>query len=239
MNGIIFERLKLVAQQGIIADLYDLIREDVKLLDHFDELPFVETPLHTAVSAGHIPFVMEIMRLKPSFAKKPDPEGFCPIHLALQNWGELNHDIALQNRRMVIRLLQVDGDLVLVKGKEGMTPLHYAAETDDHILLDEFLSVCPHSIEAVTSRNETALHIALKHNRVEAFKRLERWLRKKRSTNEKFWHSKILNREDEEGNTVLHIAVLKNQPEVSTLQPPFLNYLRTKETIKNLCCECL
>jgi hypothetical protein len=64
------ERLKVVAQQGNIDGFYMLIREDVKLLEHIDELPFVDTPLHIAASVGHIPFAMEMMRLKPSFAKK-------------------------------------------------------------------------------------------------------------------------------------------------------------------------
>ena len=135
------ERLKQVAQHGNIDAFYMLIREDVKLLEAIDELPFVDTPLHIAASFGNIPFSMEMMRLKPSLISKPNPEGFIPLHLALLN-GQF---------KMVRRLLQVDGDLVCVKGKEGMTLLHYAAAIDDHLdLLVKFLSVYPHSIEDVT-----------------------------------------------------------------------------------------
>uniref|UniRef100_A0A2N9HHP4 Uncharacterized protein n=1 Tax=Fagus sylvatica TaxID=28930 RepID=A0A2N9HHP4_FAGSY len=94
-----------------------------------DELPFVDTPLHIAASLGHISFAMEMMRLKPSFARKPNPDGYSPIHLALQNW----------KTQMVRRLLRHDGDLVRVKGREGMTPLHYVAEYDYLNLLPEFL----------------------------------------------------------------------------------------------------
>ena len=51
-----------------------------------------------------------------------------------------------------------------------MTPLHYAAITEDHLdLLDEFLKVCPQSIKDVRIRNENALHIALKYDKLEAF----------------------------------------------------------------------
>ena len=56
-----------------------------KLLECIDELPFINTPLHIAASYGNIQFALELMSLKPSFARKLDPNGFSPIHLALQN----------------------------------------------------------------------------------------------------------------------------------------------------------
>nr|XP_023899143.1 ankyrin repeat-containing protein BDA1-like [Quercus suber] len=202
------ERLKQVAQCGDIDTLYMLIQEDAYLLDHIDHFPFFDTPLHIAVCNGHIPFVMEMMRLKPSFARKPNLEGFSPIHLALQ----------YKHTKMVSRLLQVDGDLVRIKGREGITPLHYAIVVDDQLdLLAEFLSVCPDSIEDVTTRNETVLHIALTYNKLEAFKFLVEWIRQKRSKNSLFWERKILNWKNEEGNIVLHIAISNNQPEAVRL----------------------
>ena len=94
-----------------------------------------------------------------------------------------------------------------------MTPLHYAATTDIHLeLLDEFLKVCPQSIKDVTIQNENALHIALKYDKLEAFRLLVRWLQKNWSQNSILWKSKVLNWQDENGNTPLHIAVYKNQP---------------------------
>ena len=211
------ERMNQVAQQGNIDEFYNLIREDVKLLEHIDELPFVDTPLHIAASVGHIPFALEMMGLKPSFARKLNPDGFSPIHLALQKG----------HTKMVRRLLQVDGDLVSVKGRECITPLHYIAATDDQLdLLAEFLSFCPDSIANVTIRNETALHIAVKHGKLKAFKFLVRWLRKNRFKNDEFWESTILNWEDNDGNTVLHLAVLNNQAKVSTFHSSIIYVLK-------------
>ena len=68
-----------------IDEFYSLIGEDVKLLEYIDRLPFVNAPLHIAASYGNIQFALEMMSLKPSFAWKLDPNGFSPIHRALQN----------------------------------------------------------------------------------------------------------------------------------------------------------
>uniref|UniRef100_A0A2N9GIP0 PGG domain-containing protein n=1 Tax=Fagus sylvatica TaxID=28930 RepID=A0A2N9GIP0_FAGSY len=106
---------------------------------------------------------------------------------------------------MVRRLLQVDGDLVRVKGREHITPLHYAAEIcgDQLNLLAEFLSCCPKSIVDVTIRNETALHIALKHDYLEAFKFLVGWLKRSWFKNAASYERKVLNAWDQEGNTAV------------------------------------
>ena len=136
------QRLNGIAQQGDIDAFYNIIREEVNLLEHIDEFPFVDTPLHISASAGHIPFSIEMMKLKPSFVSKPNPDRHCPIHLALGN-GHIE---------MVCQLLQHNADLVRVKGRECITPLHYAATTNDHLaLLEKILSVCPDSITDVTT----------------------------------------------------------------------------------------
>ncbi|XP_075633925.1 ankyrin repeat-containing protein BDA1-like [Castanea sativa] len=195
------ESLNQVALQGNIDDFYNLIKNDVKLLERIDELSFVNTPLHKSTYAGHIPFSIEMMKLKPSFVSKPNPNGHCPIHLALGNG----------HTEMVCQLLQHNADLVHVKGMECMTPRHYAAKTNDHLtLLEIFLSICPDSITDVTKRNEATLHIALKYNKLEAFKFLVGWLLRK-------WPSwrEILKLKDVEGNTILHIVVSKNQTQIN------------------------
>ena len=220
-------KLNEIALHGNIEAFYSLIiREDVRILEDIDELPFFDTPLHIAASAGspeHVQFAMEMMRLKPSFARKLNPNGYSPIHLAVQ----------AGHTQMVLRLLQVDGDLVCVKGKEGRTPLHdaAAAATEQHLkLLDKFLLVCPNSIEDVTIQNQTALHIALENNNLDAFKRLVRWLRKNKSENVR----EILNRQDEKGNTLLHVAVSRNQTEASSLLSSIIYILKKHICVVNV-----
>ncbi|KAH7866260.1 hypothetical protein Vadar_017816 [Vaccinium darrowii] len=158
------ESLKVAAETGDINGLYGSIKEDSHVLDRIDAIPFVDTPLHIAASAGHIDFAIEILRLKPSFGRKLNPDGLSSLHLALIN----------DKFETVKRLIKFDKELIRVKGREGANSLHLIAENDNNAnqqqivaagridILAEFLFACPNSIEDLTNRNETALHIALK-----------------------------------------------------------------------------
>lgn len=201
------QRLNEVAQGGDIDALYALTWGDPYIFERIDTIPFVETPLHVAAFAGQTHFALEMMRLKPSFARKPNPNGFSPIHIALQNG----------HTKMVLSLVNVDPDLVRVKGREGVTPLHYAAETGSLDLLAEFLLVCPASIEDLTIYSETALHLAVKSNVFGALEVLTGWLQKTCHKFGRYWMKKILNSKNGQGNTALHIAASTNQTEVVRL----------------------
>ncbi|KAM7507539.1 hypothetical protein LguiA_017992 [Lonicera macranthoides] len=67
--------VKEVAQAADINRFYELTGKDPKLIDHIDEFPFKDTPLHVDVEAVLTHFAIEIMRLKPSFSKKLNPAG--------------------------------------------------------------------------------------------------------------------------------------------------------------------
>jgi hypothetical protein len=123
------QNLRDAAEQGNIDALYLLIAMDPKVLDKMDEIPFVETPLHVAAAAGQTEFAMEMMMLKPSFARKLNPNGFTPLLLAIHN----------NQTQLVIELLHVHKDLVCAQGRGGMNPLHYAALTGNLCLLAQFL----------------------------------------------------------------------------------------------------
>ncbi|CAL5438687.1 unnamed protein product [Camellia sinensis] len=215
------ERLMAAAEAGKIDGLYECIKDDPHILDGIDKIPFVDTPLHKAASAGHAHFALEMMRLKPSFGKKLNPEGLSSLDLALRKREDLRRnleDLNLPNReelsklrkeltQTITQLINFDKELIRVKGRESFTPLHYVAEKGDIDLLAEFLLACPESIMDRTIRAETALHIAVKNSKLEACDVLLGWLR--RSLN-----LQLLNSEDEKGNTVLHIAVSNSEIEL-------------------------
>ena len=119
--------------------------------------------------------------------------------------------------RWCIGFCNLIGILFRVKGRERITPLHYVVAAGDLDLLENFLLVCPHSIEDLSIRNETALHIALIHNNLEAFRFLVGWLEDNRFKNASSYERKFLNWKDEKGDTILHIAVSQNQTQVTSL----------------------
>ncbi|KAK8464256.1 hypothetical protein PHAVU_011G163400 [Phaseolus vulgaris] len=138
------------------------------------------------------------MRLKPSFAWKLNQQGFTPIHLAMQH----NH------KRMVLRFVGINKELVRAKGREGFTPLHFATQIGEIDLLAKFLMACPESIEDVSVRCETALHIAVRFQQYEALQVLVGWLKRTCQMSAMQIEKTVLNWKDESGNTILHVSAL-------------------------------
>ncbi|KAI7980633.1 Ankyrin repeat-containing protein BDA1 [Camellia lanceoleosa] len=200
-------RLNTAAEGEDIDGSYECIREHPHILDNIDNIPFVDTPLHIAAAAGSTDFALGMMNLKPSFVMKLNPDGLSPLHLALRN----------RCFETVRQLISFDKELIRVKGRQSYTALHYVALRNEFDCLAEFLCACPAAIEDRTSRDETALHIAVKSSNSEASEVLLGWMRRTH-------RQKILNRKDNEGNTVLHIAVFTSQPQACYLSILLFSY---------------
>ncbi|GLU07209.1 hypothetical protein SLE2022_241740 [Rubroshorea leprosula] len=206
------ERMRDIAEAGDIEALYALIQENSFALESIDRFPFVDTPLHVAAFKGHIDFAMEMMNLKPSYARKLNPAGLSPMHLAL-----LNCQI-----HIVRELLKVDKDLVRVKGRGGLTPLHFALvekeeeekEKENLDLIAEFLEACPECITDVTIQGQNAIHIAISNNNYKTLELLVCWLERTTHKDVDIWNKQVLNGIDRAGNTVLHIAASINHPQM-------------------------
>ncbi|CAJ2655043.1 unnamed protein product [Trifolium pratense] len=163
------------------------------------------------------------MRLKPSFALKLNEQGFSPIHIAMQN-GHMT---------MVSRFMKINKELVRVQGREGLTPLHYASQIGEVEFIANFLFACPNSIEDVTARDETALHIAVKNEQFEALQVLVGWHKANYKKGARKLEFKILNQKDEAGNTILHISALSREPQVTScddMKSHVLEYFHFKNT---------
>ncbi|KAK5795306.1 ankyrin repeat-containing protein BDA1-like [Gossypium arboreum] len=198
------ERMIEAAQTGDIDLLYELIQNDPYVLQRIDDVPFFHTPLHVAAAADRVDFMMEMINLKPSFARKLNQAGFSPMHLALQD----------NRTQAVLQLLKFDKGLVRIKGREGFTPLHHVVQTGNVDLLIKLLKVCPEAIEDVTVRDETVFHLAVKNDMFEAFKLLVGWLIRSHHESAQRWEKELLSWADINGNTVLHIAAIRNRPRV-------------------------
>ncbi|XP_057730864.1 ankyrin repeat-containing protein BDA1-like [Arachis stenosperma] len=196
------DELDAAASLGEIETIYRVIEQNPRILEEIDAVPFVNTPLHSAARAGHLEFSIEIMRLKPSFGSKLNQQGSSPIHVALQN----NH------HNLVRRLVEIDKDLVRVKGKKGVTPLHFVCESVSVSVPEN-----KRYLKDVNVRNETALHISLINGNLRAFRILVGWLRSIVREDAYSLERSILNWKDSANNTILHIATLNNNKQAVDL----------------------
>ncbi|KAK6924788.1 Multi antimicrobial extrusion protein [Dillenia turbinata] len=116
------------------------------------------------------------------------------------NWERQSPD---DRTPTILQLIRANRDVIRVKGRMGMTALHWVAQSGDINLLAEFLKACPESIEDLTDKFEAALHVAVKNKKMDAVKVIVDWLR----------YGWILNLKDHEANTALHAAVLSAEPQ--------------------------
>ncbi|XP_071917258.1 ankyrin repeat-containing protein BDA1-like [Coffea arabica] len=199
--------LNAASREGNVDALYKLIEKEPEILDSVNKVQVVHTPLHEAAKAGQTKFAIELTALMPSFAKKLNPQGLSPLHLAVMSEAhELAEERAGKNKT-AMALIKLDAELVRVKGREMMTPLHYAVRENNLELLAEFLCACPKSISDLTNEHQSAVHIAVQERKFDAFKVLLGWLSRRNK-------EEVLRFKDSDGNTALHIAVATEQFEV-------------------------
>ncbi|KAF8099716.1 hypothetical protein N665_0238s0044 [Sinapis alba] len=160
-----------------------------------------ETPLHVASIYGHLSFVKEMLKLREDLGRELNKDGFTPLHIAA----------SMGHVEIVKELLEkLSGEICLIKGKDRKIPIHYAAMRGRVCVLDALVSANPQSLEEVTARGETVLHLAVRFCQFDGFVALVECLKE-------FDKLCVLNKQDSGGNTVLHLAVQKRQFEVVDL----------------------
>ncbi|XP_012834234.1 PREDICTED: uncharacterized protein LOC105955081 [Erythranthe guttata] len=154
------------SDEQAIASLYKLIKHDPDFLHDFDRKPFAAMPLHLAAGEGRTLLALEIQRLMPSFCTKLNTDGLTPVDLAMRRG----------HGGTAGAMIKLNPGLARVQGREGITPLHLAAEADDADLLAQILLTCPKSIDVLTVREESAAHVAVRNRKWAAFRVLCGWL---------------------------------------------------------------
>ncbi|XP_017647992.1 ankyrin repeat-containing protein BDA1-like [Gossypium arboreum] len=166
------------AATGKVNELYRVIQRNGNVLRCVDEVDFMERPLHIAAEEGCFEFAMEMMNLKPSFARKLNHQGSSPLHIAVRKG----------HKEMALRFLEIDKHLVRVRGKkaspdciqdvtiENHTALHIAIQNnrlDVLQLLIPTLTRKDYYWEVVNRKDKdgnSALHIAAIYNQPKKMK---------------------------------------------------------------------
>ncbi|XP_060673326.1 ankyrin repeat-containing protein BDA1-like [Ziziphus jujuba] len=121
-----------------------------------------------------------------------------PLHIALKA-GQLGSARQRRDGRSTIHYAAING-------RDGRSTIHYAAINDKAEVMEELISSWAECFKDVTALGETVLHLTVKYHKFEAFRKSMEWL----ETN---GLEELVNLGDEDGNTVLHIAVLRKQHE--------------------------
>lgn len=133
-----------------------------------------------------VEIVKEILNKRPDFAKKTTIDGCSPLHQACSK-GHLD---------TTRELLSLDPDLCFLQDDEGKTPLHWAASKGRVNVIDEILSTSRDSSNILTKNGETVLHLAVRNNQFDSV----------RFIIERLDVTKLMNVQDNDGNTILHLA---------------------------------
>ncbi|XP_044497572.1 ankyrin repeat-containing protein ITN1-like [Mangifera indica] len=148
---------------------------------------FTETPLHISALLGHVEFTKAIVSQKPQLVTELDSFKRSPLHLAAaEGHGEIVKELLIANK-----------DVSMVADQEGRIPLHLAAMRGRVEVIQELISAKPESI-LVQIHGETALHLCVKHNHLDALKVLVSSV-----DDEEFLNSKNL-----EGNSILQVFAI-------------------------------
>ncbi|XP_031281819.1 ankyrin repeat-containing protein BDA1-like [Pistacia vera] len=197
MDGRLFE----AARTGSVSALHQLLAENPLVLADSALISPHENPLHVATKAGQLAFVKEMIKQKADLVSQENQDGFRPLDIA----SVLGHVEIVEEIIMTCH-----PDVCRLKGTHGRTCIHHAAINGRVEIIDKLLTSCGDSVKDLTSLGETALHLALKNHKLEAFTNLVKWL-------EKLGLEELVNWGDRDGNTVLHLAVCRKQLEIVEL----------------------
>jgi ankyrin repeat protein len=195
------------AVRGCVATLNTLIKKDPLILNKVSLTSFSETPLHISALLGHLDFTRILLSRNPKMATELDPLKCSPLHLAP----------AEGHTEIVKALLLANNDVCLVPDQEGRIPLHLAAMRGRVEVIQELMRARPESISELFD-GDTVLHLCVIYNHLEALKLLLKMVN----------DDEIVNLRNRDGNTILHLAAILKQVEVSL--PTFFPF-RNKLTL--------
>lgn len=194
-NQIHLKSLQEAAIHGSVQLLSQIHKENPQIFRSPEISSMPENPLHAAALLGHLEFARKLLSINPELSKSLNSNGSSALHLAA----------AKGNATMVKELILADSSMCGALDGDGRIPLHLAAIKGRAAVLEELLRAEPAAAAALTGGGESCLHLCVKYNRLPAMKAILQFLER---------DDRLVDWKDQNGNTVLHLAVAKKQIEI-------------------------
>lgn len=194
------------AINGSVQLLSQILKENPQILQSPEISTTPENPLHAAALLGHLEFAKKLLSANPELSKSVSTSGSSALHLAA----------AKGDAEMVKELVSADSSMCGARDGEGRNPVHLAAIKGRTAVLEELLKADPAAAASITGGGDSCLHLCVKYNRVEAMKVILQFL--------EGGDDRLVNWKDQNGNTLLHLAVEKKQLEVCDFLFIYLNF---------------
>ncbi|KAJ0965477.1 hypothetical protein J5N97_026615 [Dioscorea zingiberensis] len=147
-----------------------------------------------SIMRNNVEITAMLLKWKPRLGRVSDDSANIPLHYVAAS-GDV---------RIARLLLEHDASTNFIPDKNGLFPIHIAACTDNVQVIIELLKHCPDSDELVDGKGRSFLHVAV----VNHSQRVVRYVLERPNL------EKLLNDQDYEGNTPLHLAVTMGGKEI-------------------------
>ncbi|PIA27418.1 hypothetical protein AQUCO_07800035v1 [Aquilegia coerulea] len=155
-----------------------------------------DTALHKAVLNHKLEAVKLLIEADNDFEYTTNNSGETPLMIAIREaQSNENKRDSGKIRKLLFKMLP--NQTKIRTGDEEWTLLQHAAKNGDLSIIEDIIQFCPSCLELVDNEGKNFLHIAAKYERVQVVKHVLR--AKDIAVN-------VLNDEDYDGNTPLHIA---------------------------------
>ncbi|KAF8393841.1 hypothetical protein HHK36_020039 [Tetracentron sinense] len=156
------------------------------------------TALHAATILDNYAITELLVKNRPELIKERDILGRTALHYAA-SYGRLH---------VAELLLESDTSVAYIVDEDGKSPLHFAAGNGNLSITEKIIEWYPDAVDLVDNNGQNAIHFCISnYKHVESYNQrvLDYFTRDVR-------YDQLLNQRDKDGNTPLHLAVIRCSP---------------------------